>query len=353
MPAWTPENEGLTPFDENDDIKSELPPDFIDFINQFNLPKVFSISIKKWSNENYTGRPTNHGQMEGMVPEYESVVGRHGPGHYGFQTSWTPSKGGKPRTEIFKVNLTGPAWEELYEKAKEEKHAYDLAEVTRKGELLRARNLAAGLAPEVGRTSEVNPKEYMKSVVGDMKDLMEVFGGGMKPQNGNDSMGMMFMGMMQLMAKQSENNTNMLIALMQNNNKGNDAKEQMTLFRDMLSIRDGLLPKEESWIRETVSAISDNIGPIAGLFMRGNPVNDPLHQTMNEGLSDVREKAHASPAFLKAFVKHLDKKVGPKVADQILDGFMRVKRYGEPVSDPTPSDGPGAGESSQNDTEGG
>lgn len=360
MPAWTPDNEGFSPFDEDDNIKSELPPDFVDFINQFNLPKAFTISIKKWTNENYVGRPTNHGQMEGMVPDYNSIVARHGPGHYGFQTSWTPDKGTKARTEIFKVNLTGRSWDELYEKAMEEKHEYDLAEVKRKGEIQRAKNLAAGLSPEVStRNTDVNPRDYMKSVVGDMKELADVFGlglGGQKPQ-GQDNMGMMFMGMMQMMMKQSENTTNMMIALMQNNNKGNDAKEQMGLFRDMLSIRDGLLPKEESWIRETVSAISDNIGPIASLFMRGNPASDPLHQTLNEGLSEVREKVHASPSFLNALAKQMDRKVGPKMTDQILDGFIRVKRDGNPVSSPDDSaggsEGGEAGESAGNGLEGG
>lgn len=336
MPAWTPETEGFAPFDDEDEIKADLPPELAQFIQTFSIGKQFTIEIKKWKNENYSGRPALVSRMEGMVPDYNSVVRLNGPGYYGFDTTWIP-KGGKVRTEMLKVALVGHEWENMYRQAEKDRQKEELAEAQHEAELARVRN---GGNPLLGTYKDpaATGREYMKSMLGDMKDLADTFGMGMKPAGGmggeQNTMGMMFMGMMQMMMKQSENSTNLLIAVMGNKDKGNDMKEIFGTFREMIGIRDSLMPKDRSWIEEIVGAVAANLDGIAGLFMRGNPENDPLHQKMNEGLAETRERVHEDPAFLQGLVKHMDKKVGPKMTEKILNGFLNINR-------PAPS-GPGA-----------
>jgi len=327
MPLWTPETETLEPFDENEELKQKLPQEFVEFIQAYDIPRTFTITIKKWANDNYVGRPVgNYGELHGVIPEMSSIVARYGPGHYGFVTAWTPTGSVKQRSEIVRVNLTGEYWNEIYENAKEEKHAYDLEQAKRKGEIKRARDIAAGITPTTA--AEVGTgREYMKSVMGDMKDMMEVFGLQKNSGGGGDAnMGMMFMGMMNMMMKQSENTTNMMIALMQNNNKGNDTKEQISIVRELLSLQGGLMPKEQSIISDVVTGIAENLPDIVRMFSRGNRPDDPLHQKLNEGLNPAREQMAASPRFLDALIKHMDRKVGPEMTDKIVDGFLRTNR---------------------------
>lgn len=329
MPAWTPDLEGLAPFDDDDELKDAVKPEFANFLAKFEIRGSFSIEVKKWKNENYAGRPILAGTMDGVVPIYESVVAINGPGFYGFDTTWTP-KGGKPRTEMLKVALVGPSWDEVYKKAKKEKEKFEVDEARHEAEIERARNAGN---PVVGTYQDPakSGREYMKSMLGDMKDLADTFGlggGGGGPRNAppGGEMGMMMLGMMQMMSKQSENQMNLVITLMSNNNKGSDMKETFGMFRELLGVRESLMPKDRSWIEEIVGAVADNLGPIAGLFMRGNPEDDPLHQKMNEGLAETRERAQEDPAFLKSLVKHMDTKVGPKMTDKILNGFLNVTR---------------------------
>jgi hypothetical protein len=328
MPVWTPETEGFAPFDEDDELREDLPSELANFIKSFDIQKKFLIEIKLWKNEAYSGRPALVARMEGMVPDYNSVVRLNGPGYYGFDTTWTP-KGGKPRTEMLKVALVGEEWKAMYKEAQKDRKRQEIEEERHEAELERARNGGAPIVGTSPKDSATAGREYMKSMLGDMKDLADTFGMGIKPGGGGGSdnaMAMMFMGMMQMMAKQSENSTNLLISVLGNQNKGNDLKETMGLFRDLVGVRDSLMPKDRSWIEEIVGAISDNLPSIAGLFMRGNPEDDPMHQKMNEGLAETREKAQEDPTFAKALVKHLDKKVGPKMTDKILKGFLNIKR---------------------------
>lgn len=343
MPAWTPEIEGLAPYDDEDELRADLPSELAAFIQRFDIKNQFTIEIKQWTNEAYAGRPKLVGRLEGMVPDYSAVVRMNGPGYYGFDTTWIP-KGGKARTEILKVSLVGAQWTDMYKKAKKEKEKEELEEAKHEAELDRVRN---GGAPSVGTYKDpaASGREYMKSMLGDMKDLADTFGfgvGGLKtaPAGGEMNMGMMFMGMMQMMMKASENSTNLLISVMGNQNKGNDIRETVSLFKELVGVRDGLMPKDKHWIEEVVGAIADNLGPIAGLFMRGNPVDDPLHQKMNEGLAETREKAQEDPNFAKSLVKHMDGKVGPKMTDKILNGFLNIKRP-EPAA-PKPPEKPAA-----------
>jgi hypothetical protein len=331
MPAWTPDAEGFAPYDEDGELRDDIPPDLAGFIQRFDIQKQFTIEIKKWNNEGYQGRPSTVGRMEAVVPTYESIVALNGPGHYGFDTTWTP-KGGKPRNEVFKVSLVGAHWTQLHKDAKVEKHKADLDEAKREAELERARG---GVAPLVGSFSDPNKagREYMQGILGDIKGLTEAFGlnvAGAKGGNGggDSQMGMMFLGMMQMMMKQSENNTNLLIAVLGNNNKKDDTKEMFGLIREAFSLRDGLMPRDKSWIEEVVGAVADNVGPILGLFARGNPEDDPMHQKLDAGLTETRDRAQQDPNFLKSLVKHMDTKVGASMTDKILNGFLHVKRPG-------------------------
>jgi len=331
MPAWTPETEGFAPFDEDDgELREDLPSELANFIKTFDIQKKFVIEIKQWNNEAYSGRPKLVSRLEGIVPDYNSVVRLNGPGYYGFDTTWTP-KGGKPRTEMLKVALIGPEWTSMFKAAKKEREKAELDEERHEAELTRIRN---GGAPVVGTYSKqgdpaASGREYMKSMLGDMKDLADTFG--INPMKGaggggSDTMGMMFLGMMQMMAKQSENSTQLLISVLGNQNKGNSLQESVGLIRDLMGVRDSLAPADKSWISEIGGALADNIGAIAGLFMRGNPADDPLHQKVNEGLSDTRERAQEDPAFAKELIKHLDRKIGPKMTEKILKGFLNIKR---------------------------
>jgi hypothetical protein len=337
MPVWTPETEGFAPFDDDDELREDLPSELANFIKSFDIQKKFLIEIKLWKNEAYSGRPALVARMEGMVPDYNSVVRLNGPGYYGFDTTWTP-KGGKPRTEMLKVALVGEEWKSMYKEAQKARKRQEIEEEIHEADLQRARNGGTPIIGTSPQDSATAGREYMKSMLGDMKDLADTFGMGIKPGGGgsDNAMAMMFMGMMQMMAKQSENSTNLLISVLGNQNKGNDLKETMGLFRDLVGVRDSLMPKDRSWIEEIVGAISDNLPSIAGLFMRGNPEDDPMHQKMNEGLSETREKAQEDPNFAKALVKHLDKKVGPKMTDKILKGFLNIKRPGEAANTPAP-----------------
>lgn len=331
MPAWTPDAEGYAPFDDEGELRDDIPPDLANFIQRFDVQKAFTIEIKKWNNEGYQGRPSTVGRMEGVVPTYESIVAMNGPGYYGFDTTWTP-KGGKPRNEVLKVALVGAHWNQLHKDAKVERHKQELEDAKREAELERARGNAPG-GPVVGTFQDPNKagREYMQGVLGDIKGIAEAFGLpalGKSGGNSDNNMGLMFMGMMQMMMKQSENTTNMLIALIGNQNKGNDTKEMFGLIREAFSLRDGLMPRDKSWIEDVVGAISDNIGPIVSLFARGAPEDDPTYQKLNEGLGPTREKAQHDPAFLRGLVNHMDKKVGPGMTDKILKGFLNVKRPG-------------------------
>lgn len=349
MPAWTPEMEGVAPFeDDEDELRADLPSELASFLQQFDIGRTFTIEIKKWNNEAYSGRPSLVGRLEGLVPDYTSVVKVNGPGWYGFDTTWAP-KGGKPQTKMLKVSLVGPQWTELHKQAKKEKEAAELEEAKHEAELARIRNGGATVGSFVDPAK--SGREYMKSALEDMKGLMDVFGGGGAVAKGQDmNMGMMFMGMMQMMMKSQENSTQLLIAVMQQNNKGNSLTETMGLFKEMMTVRDGLLPRDKSWIEEIGSAIVDNLPALAGLFMRGNPPEDPEHQKFAQGLSETAEKAQEDPTFARALVKHLDKKVGPKMTDKILDGFLNIKRPPPPGPSPSPQAGPGAVQGGQNGT---
>lgn len=335
MPAWTPEMEGLAPFEDDDDeLRADLPSELAAFLQQFEIGRVFTIEIKKWNNEAYSGRPALVGRLEGLVPDYTSVVKINGPGYYGFDTTWAP-KGGKPQTKMLKVALVGPQWTELHKEAKKQKEKEELAEAAHEAELARIRN---GGAPAVGSWPDPakSGREYMKSALEDMKGLMDVFGGGGAMQKGGDmNMGMMFMGMMQMMMKSQENTTQLLIAVMTNKDKGNDLLTTMGAFKELMTVRDGLLPRDKSWIEEIGSAIVDNLPSLAGLFMRGNPPEDPVHRKFQEGLSETAERAQEDPTFAKALVKHLDKKIGARMTDKVLEGFLNIKR-------PPPAPGKGS-----------
>ncbi len=350
MPAWTPEIEGIAPFEEDEEeLRADLPSELAMFLQQHEIGRTFTIDIKKWNNEAYSGRPSNVGRLEGMVPDFDSVVKINGPGFYGFDTTWIP-KGGKPQTKTLRVALDGPRWKEIHKKGVKEREAAELEEARHEAELARIR----GGGPTVGSYADPakSGREYMKSALDDMKGLMEVFGGGGNLQKGGDAnMGMMFMGMMQMMMKSQENSTNLLIAVMTQKDKGNDLLSQMGAFKELMTVRDGLLPRDKSWIEEIGAALIDNLPSLAGLFMRGNSPDDPAHQKFQEGLADTAERAQEDPTFAKALVKHLDKKVGMKMTDKILDGFIHIKRpapkapgaQGSPPAGPPPQDpGPAA-----------
>ncbi|HEX3101087.1 MAG TPA: hypothetical protein VHQ01_04820, partial [Pyrinomonadaceae bacterium] len=105
MTAWSPGAEALSPFDEEGELKDDIPQELASFLQQFDVQKVFKVNIKKWNNENYAGRPTNPlPTFEGVIPTNEAVVGACGPAYYGFEVQWTP-KDGKPRSEIYKIAL--------------------------------------------------------------------------------------------------------------------------------------------------------------------------------------------------------------------------------------------------------
>lgn len=355
MPAWTPETEGFAPFDDEDELKEDLPSELANFIKTFDIQKKFLIEIKLWGNEAYSGRPKLVSRMEGMVPDYNSVVRLNGPGYYGFDTTWTP-KGGKPRTEMLKVALVGAEWTAMYKEAQKERKKAEIAEERHEAELERARN---GGAPVLGTLKDpaTAGREYMKSAMEDMRGIFDMFGltGGGLPGAGApkmDSTAMMFMGMMQMMAKQSENSTQLLISVLGNQNKGNSLQESVGLLRDLMGVRDSLNPQDKSWIAEIGGALADNIGAIAGLFMRGNPSDDPLHQKVNAGLSETRERAQEDPAFAKELIKHLDKKIGPKMTEKILKGFLNIKRPTPKGEEPPVSPAPGASEASDASGEG-
>ncbi len=346
MPAWTPETEGFAPFDDEDELKEDLPSELANFIKTFDIHKKFVIEIKLWKNEAYSGRPALVARIEGMVPDYNSVVRLNGPGYYGFDTTWTP-KGGKPRTEMLKVALVGAEWTAMYKEANRERKKHEVEEERHEAELERARN---GGAPIVGTYKDpaTAGREYMKSAMEDMRGIFDMFGVAGPGSGGNgqkmDSTTMMFMGMMQMMAKQSENSTQLLISVLGNQNKGNSLQESVGLIRDLMGVRDSLAPQDKSWIAEIGGALADNIGAIAGLFMRGNPEDDPLHQKVNAGLSETRERAQEDPAFAKELIKHLDKKIGPKMTEKILKGFLNIKRPPAKGENPAPKAAPEAEE---------
>lgn len=343
MPAWTPEMEGLAPFDEDgEELNPELPSELMMFMQQNDIGRNFTIDVKKWNNATYSGRPALCGRMEGMVPDFESVVKINGPAWYGFDATWVP-KGGKPVTKSLRVDLSGAAWKDIYKKGQKEKHEAELEEAKREAEIERARG---GMS--IGKIGDpaASGREYMKSALEDMKGLMDVFGVGGGMQKGGDmNMGMMFMGMMQMMMKSQENSTNLLIAVMTQKDKGNDLLSTMGAFKELMTVRDGLLPRDKSWIEEIGSALVDNLPSLAGLFMRGDPPEDPVHRKFQEGLSETAEKAQEDPTFAKALVKHLDKKIGARMTDKVLEGFLNIKR--PPPAGPKPAPGPSAAPDAQ------
>lgn len=329
MPAWSPEMEVSSPFGEDGELKDDLPSEIADFLQRCDVSKTFVLEVKRWNNEAYAGRPTIAARLEGVIPDYDSIVRVNGPAWYGLDLRWTP-KGGKPRNELLKVALVGPHWKKIHEEALKEAKKLELEEAKHEAELAKARGETHGPAPIASDPLKAY-NDARKSMFGEFRDMAEMFGGNLQKTPAGDggqmqAMGMMFMGMMQMMMKQSENQTNLLIAVMGNKNQGNGMSETIGLVREVLSIKDGLMPKETHWISEVVGAISDNLGSIAGLFMRGNPPDDPMHQKLNEGLAETREKAQQDPRFLQGLVKHMDAKVGPQMTDKILNGFLNVKR---------------------------
>jgi hypothetical protein len=342
MPAWTPASEAFAPYDEDGELREDIPQDLAAFLQRFEVSKNFTIELKKWTNEGYQGRPNIAATYEGTVPTYEGIVCLHGPGYFGLDTTWTP-KGGKVRNEIFKVPLIGPHWEEMYKEAKKKRHKEQLERAKEDAQLERAE---AGMIP--GGNGYVNPnqagREYMQGVVGDIKGLFDGlginFGGLAKNGNGGGgdmNMGMMFLGMMNMMMKSNENSMNLMITMMNNQNKGNSVTETVGLLREVLSVRDGLMPRDKSWIEEVVGALSDNIGPIVGMFARGASPDEPLAQKLNEGLAPTRERAQNDPAFLRGLVKHMDTKLGAKLTDQVLEGFLNVNREPPKAGKPSPA----------------
>lgn len=336
MTVWTPGDEAYAPFDEEGEVRDDIPQDLLEFIQRFDIQKQFTVEIKKWNNEGYQGRPSTVGRLEAVVPTYESVVAMNGPGHYGFDTSWTP-KGGKARNAVFKVSLVGPHWVQLHKDAKVKKHEEELEEAKKQAELERARG-AGGAAPLIGSFGNPNQagREYMQGILGDIKGLTEAFGINVQGGKGNaqdNSMPMMFLGMMQMMMKAQENSTNLLITVLSNQNKGGDTREMLGLFKDMLTIKDGMLPKDKSWIEEVVGAVADNFGSIVGMFAKGNPEEDPLYQKFDAGLASTRDRVKGGDTeFLRNMVKHMDSKVGASMTDKILKGFLNVNRTGAPAN---------------------
>ena len=204
-------------------------------------------------------------------------------------------------------------------------------------------------------------REYMKGLVGDIKDLTDAFGMNLAGPKGGaggfggDGTAMMFLGMMQMMMKAQENSTQLLIAVLTKNETRNPMAETVGLLKEVFAIRDGIMPAEKSWIQDVVGVMAENIGPIMAMFKAPVPEDTPLYHKMDKGLSETRDKAQNDPAFLKALVKHMDGKVGANMTDKILDGLLRVNRPDKggaapaaPSGDGKPATAPGAGQEGGN-----
>lgn len=337
MATWEPgsDTETYSPFKDDGELRDDIPAELGEFIDRHSVEGKFTIEILKYRDEGFGGKPTSPMPIyDCSVPTYEHVVGMCGPGWYGFLCKWVP-KGGKARKETMQIALVGEHWKRHYERAKEERLEEDIKEAERKRQIdeARGKNLTA-----VSRPAEVNPKDYIADVLSFAERA-----GGKQDNSGNmmQAMGMMFQGMMTMMVESNKNNTQMLMAMMQMNNGRNGTSETLGLIREVLQLRQSetVQPEEKSLIREFVEILAENAPTILTLFAQGKngqpDPTDPQTQKLDQGMSDIREKAHASPAFLRSLVEHMDKRVGPKMADQILEGFLNVQRPGK-AGKPTP-----------------
>jgi hypothetical protein len=153
-------------------------------------------------------------------------------------------------------------------------------------------------------------------------------------------MGAMMQSMTQIMVASMQSSQQTMLAIFAGQNKNNDAQSLLGVFEKMLTIKDGLLPKDKSWVEEVVTALADNIDSIVTLFQKPAQEReaDPAFRDIDKGLDKTRKRAQADPEFLRALVNHLDKKVGANMSDKILSGFMKVQRPG--TAAPAPADKP-------------
>jgi len=331
MPAWTPGEDEFSPFDEEGELKEDIPQDLAKFLDEFSVTQNFSITIHLYKGENYTGVPKTCGTCQGTVPNFDGLVRAYGPGFYALKTSWTP-KGGKARSEVFKVALVGTHYNRMFEKAEEERHAEDMAAAERKADLDAIRR-GKGVTPAGNGLSDFL-NNYAK--------LQEANGGG--NGKGGDMlaicgmMGAMMQSMTQIMVASMQSSNNTLLAVLGSQNKNNDAQSLLGVFEKMLTIKDGLLPRDKSWVEEVVTALADNLDSIAAIFQKPKEEReaDPNFREIDKGLDRTRKRAQADPEFLRALVNHMDKKVGATMSDKILNGFLNVERPGKKAASPTP-----------------
>jgi hypothetical protein len=337
MPAWTPGTDEFAPFDEDGELKEEIPQELAKFLDEFSITQNFSISINLYKGENYTGFPKMCGTCQGTVPSMDGLVRNYGPGFYALKTSWIP-KGGKGRTETYKVALVGSHYSRMFEKAEEERHLEEVAEAERKADLDAIRRNKGVTPAGNGLTDFLNNYTKLAEVQGvggngKGSDMMAICG----------MMGAMMQSMTGIMVASMQQSQSTLLAVLGGQNKNNDAQSLLGVFEKMLTIKDGLMPRDKSWVEEVVTALADNIDSIASIFQKpaGEREADPDFREIDKGLDKTRKRAQADPEFLRALVNHLDKKVGATMSDKILNGFMKVDRAGaKPPPAPEPAEKP-------------
>jgi hypothetical protein len=322
MPAWTPGQDEFSPFDEEGELKEDIPQELAKFLDEFSVTQNFSIAIHKYKGENYTGLPQTCGICQGTVPSFEGLVRTYGPGYYALKTTWTP-KGGKPRTETFKVGLIGNHYSRMYEQAEEARKREELAEAEHKADIDAIRRGKGVTAAGNGLSDFLQNYAKLQEAQGGGKsgDILAICG----------MMGAMMQSMTQIMVASMQSSNNTLLAVIGGQNKNNDAQSLLGVFEKMLTIKEGLLPRDKSWVEEVVTALADNIDSIVTLFQKPKEEReaDPNFREIDKGLDRTRKRAQADPEFLRALVNHMDKKVGSVMSDKILNGFIKVQRPGQ------------------------
>lgn len=333
---WDP-NSTYRPYGEAGDesLSEDLPQDLRDFFAEHKVEKNFSLCVKKFAREDYSGKPRTLGNYADEIPMYETLVAQDGPGYYRFDISYKP-KHGVFKKEKVDINLTGYRWSKIFE---EQQDKDEIEKEERLVKKVSKNNIISAMGGTTG--THVDPYEagqkYVNNMLGVMAPFMEKMGGG-----GSDQMMPMMIMMMQQQQKSSENMMQMFMMMNQSQVQmmasmmGNKPKEgeqfntHMEMFKSMINLKSVLEPKEESMIQRIGNTIMDNVETLFSVLSKPKEQmeEDGMYKSIvkNKKFQAAKEKAIVSKPFLLKLVKHLDTRVGIDMTDKILNGFVKVDR---------------------------
>lgn len=339
---WQPDSM-YRPYDENGSInEDDMPADLQSFFISHGLNAKFRLTIKKFNNELYTGRPSIAGEFVDEVPKYEAIVGVSGPAWYRFVFVYKKDPGGNkpPVKEVVDIPLVGAQWDAIHEDAEEARQEQWEAKQTKKAE---KQNFLKSIHGGGGAVDPMEAgKKYLEGTMGMLTPLLDKLtanGGGdnamiallMESQRASTQ------ATTQLMIEAMRSQSQMMIALLGNNRQQPDQTQTwdkaMNFMGKMFEFQAQLAPKDESFIQKVGNVVADNLSTLMELFSKPQEIReqDTMYKKITEDkrMQAVKSRVQQDKAFALRLITHLDKKVGCGTTDKLLRDFIKYRRPDE------------------------